>query len=146
MLTVGGTTTTFAASTADISSVTTQTSVVTIEATDDGSEPVITTSDTKTSKFSTKSPKIVSVKKLKASSRRITWKAVTGATKYKVKVCVNKSFAKKYKPTTVTTEDTQIDLIKMKKGKTYYLKVCAISKKDGSTVTGTWSKVKAIKR
>ncbi len=78
----------------------------------------------------------VKATKVKATSAKITWKAVKGAKKYQVSYQVGKAKAK-----TVTTKKTAVNLKKLKKNTTVKVKVRAIS---GST-KGAYTKVVSFK-
>ena len=81
--------------------------------------------------------KITSVKKISASSTRITWKKAKRAKKYELYVSINGAAFKKLK----TTKSTSFFHKKLKAGKTYAYKVRGINGKK----KGDFSAVKKIK-
>ena len=82
--------------------------------------------------------KVVNVKGKKA---KVTIKSVKGATSYKVSYRVKG--AKKW--STVTSKKRSIVLSKLKKNKTYQIKVAAVAKSGKTTYTGAYSSVKTLK-
>ena len=78
-------------------------------------------------------------KNIKKKSVKLSWSAVSGASKYKVQWAMNKKFTKKVKNRIVTKPTLKVT--KLKKKKTYFFRVAAIN----SAGTGAWSNVKKIK-
>lgn len=81
----------------------------------------------------------------KAGNRKITvsWGRVSNVKGYRIAYSTNKNFKSndtKYKTITAT----KATITKLKKNKTYYVKVCAYKVVDGKKVYGTYSKVKKI--
>lgn len=83
-----------------------------------------------------KTPKAVSNK---TKQIKVSWSAVKGATKYQVHVSTNKKFTNKI--SLKTTKNKSYTFKKLKKGKTYYVKVRAYN----SSGYGAWSSAKKIK-
>ena len=132
---------------------TTQAPVVTTTST---KAPVVTTTSTKAPVVTTAAPtttttkvvatfnkKATPVVKLSAKKRTLTVKlkkAVAGAKKYQVKYATNK----KLKKAKTKTLNKTLKIKKLAK-KTYYVKVRAVSKVNGKTVYGKWSKTLKVK-
>ena len=108
--------------------------------------PVVTTAaptTTTTKVVATFNKKATPVVKLSAKKRTLTVKlkkAVAGATKYQVKYATNK----KLKKAKTKTLNKTLKIKKLAK-KTYYVKVRAVSKVNGKTVYGKWSKTLKVK-
>lgn len=85
---------------------------------------------------------IKSVKNKKSKKAVISWKKVTGASGYQIVYSTSKKF--KSKKTKNVTKAT-VTLSKLKKKKTYYIKVRAYTKVNGKKVYGKWSTVKKVK-
>ena len=115
--------------------------------------PVPTKKPTATKKpaaTKTPAPKITvgkaTIKKLKNKAKKkmvVTIKAVKGASGYKVMYATNKKFKK---AKTKWTSAKKLTISRLKKGKTYYVKVIAYKKGKGAVkVFGKASKVKKVK-
>lgn len=107
---------------------------------------------TKTIKPIISKPKKATIKKLtpKKKALKVTWKKVSGAKGYEIKLATNKKFTKNKKTVKVKKGSaTSKTIKKLKNGKKYYVKIRAYKKVkiDGYTVTanGAWSKVKSKK-
>lgn len=91
-------------------------------------------------------PSKVTISKLKTGSKYITayWGKKTG-TGYEVQIATNSKFtkAKSYKVTSYKTTSKKIT--KLKKGKTYYVRVRAYKTYGKTTYSGDWSTKKKIK-
>ncbi len=90
-----------------------------------------------------KKPGTCKVKSLRSKKKKATlkWGKVKNAYRYEVRYSTKKNAnGKKYK-----TSKTSFTTPKLKKGKTYYFKVRACSKKGQKTAWGNWSKVKKVK-
>lgn len=93
------------------------------------------------------------VKKLSSKKKRqlkVTWKKVSGAQGYEIKLATNKAFTKNKKTVKVKKGSaTSKTIKKLKSGKKYYVKIRAYKKVtiDGYTVTanGPWSQIKSKK-
>ncbi|MGN0460366.1 MAG: leucine-rich repeat protein [Ruminococcus sp.] len=79
------------------------------------------------------------VKKISKTKAKITWKALAGASGYTVQYATNKSFkgAK-----TVKCSKKSAALTKLKKGKTYYVRINAYTKVSGKKYANKWYKRK----
>lgn len=87
--------------------------------------------------------KLSSVGKGKA---KVTWKRNKSVTGYRIQYSVNKKFKKAVKTINISkNKTTAVTLSKLKKGKTYYVRI-ATYKKAGSKIYSSWSKVKKLKR
>ena len=97
-----------------------------------------TTDTTDTSKTILTKVTSLKVKNVKGKKINISWKKLTGAKKYEIQLATKKSMkkAKKY-----STAKNTYTIKKLKKGKTYYVRVRAID----SDNNGPWSKIKKIK-
>lgn len=82
---------------------------------------------------------IKKIRNIKKKTVSLTWKKVAKAKKYKVQYARDKKFKKVVKAKTV--KGLNIKIKGLKKGKTYYFRVCGISGKK----QGNWSKTKKIK-
>ncbi len=88
--------------------------------------------------------------KKQASAGKLTWQKQTGVTKYEILYGTSKSFAKsKTKTKTVKGSLTRATLKNLKKGKTYYVKIRALTETTDTreykrTMTGAWSAVYKI--
>ena len=88
--------------------------------------------------------------KKQASAGKLTWQKQTGVTKYEILYGTSKSFAKsKTKTKTVKGSLTKTTLKNLKKGKTYYVKIRALTETTDTreykrTMTGAWSAVYKI--
>ena len=90
-------------------------------------------------------PKAV-IKSCKAKSGRkilLKWKSINAADGYQIAYSTDKSFKKGVK--IKKSEKTSITLKGLKKGKVYYVRVCAYVDDEGKVTTGKWSVAKRIK-
>lgn len=81
-------------------------------------------------------------KNLKGKKLKITYKKVSGATAYQISYASNRKFKK---ASVKTTKKTVYTLKKLKKGKTYYVKVRAYRKEGDNICYGAYSAVRKIK-
>lgn len=86
--------------------------------------------------------KISSAKNVSKSKAKIVWKKLADVSGYQIQYAVNKKF-KKAKSKTV--KSTSVTLKKLKKKKTYYIRIRAYTLADGKKVYGKWSKTKKVK-
>ncbi|MBE5872007.1 MAG: hypothetical protein E7294_12235 [Lachnospiraceae bacterium] len=85
-----------------------------------------------------------SAKNNKSKTCTVKWKAVSDAKGYEVQYAFDKKFKKKVK--TKTAAKTSLKLKKLKKGKTYYVRVRAYQINAlGGKIYGDWSKAKKVK-
>lgn len=84
----------------------------------------------------------IKVKGLKGKKVRVTYKKINGASGYQILYAANNKFTNAKKK---TTKKNSYTLTKLKKGKTYYIKVCAYKKWNGKTYYSTYSVTKKIK-
>lgn len=82
------------------------------------------------------------VKKSKTCKVTLSWKKVTGAKCYQLQYALNKKFKKKK---SIQTKKTKYTIKKLKKNKTYYIRVRAYKMNGRKKVYGKWSKVKKVK-
>ncbi len=101
-------------------------------------------SKTASAKTALAAPAKISLKKKGKTKLNIKWKKVTGASGYKVQYSLKKKSG--FKTITIkkakTTSYTKTGL---KKGKTYYVRVCAYRTVKGKKIAGKWSKVVSVK-
>lgn len=83
--------------------------------------------------------KLSKAQNVKKRSVKLTWKKVSGATKYQVQYAMNKKFTKKLKRK--TTKKTTLKIAKLIKKKKYYFRVRAVNKIGN----GKWSNIKSVK-
>ena len=96
----------------------------------------------------TVTPKKVTSVKVKAGTKsmKVSWKKDTKATGYQITYAQNKKFTKSKKNVTVKSYKTTSKTIKkLKKGKTYYVKVRAYKTVSGKKLYGSYSAVKSVK-
>lgn len=86
--------------------------------------------------------KLSKVKNVKKKSMKITWKKVSGANGYQVAYGTKSNFKGAKKK---ATKKTSLTVKKLKKKKTYYVRVRAYKTVDGSKVYGAWSAKKKVK-
>lgn len=97
---------------------------------------------------SSKKPAKVSVSKVQNSKKgqvKISWKKIRNASGYQVSYATNKKFTKSKKTITVKKSVKSAVIKKLKKKKTYYIRVRAYKVVNGKKVYGSWSKVKKVK-
>ena len=86
--------------------------------------------------------KLISAKNGKGKKLIVKWKKVTGAKGYQLQYAMNKKFKKKK---SVQTKKTKYTIKKLKKKKTYYIRVRAYKMNGKKKVYGKWSTVKKVK-
>ena len=86
--------------------------------------------------------KLTSAKNGKGKKLTVKWKKVTGAKGYQFQYAMNKKFKKKK---SVQTKKTKYTIKKLKKKKTYYIRVRAYKMNGKKKVYGKWSTVKKVK-
>ena len=86
--------------------------------------------------------KLTSAKNGKGKKLTVKWKKVTGAKGYQLQYAMNKKFKKKK---SVQTKKTKYTIKKLKKKKTYYIRVRAYKMNGRKKVYGKWSTVKKVK-
>ncbi len=84
-------------------------------------------------------------KNSKPKSIALKWKAVKNASGYEVQYALDKKFQKQKKSKKVSSGKNSLTLKKLKKKKTYYIRVRAYQKQGGKYSYGPWSKVKKVK-
>ena len=87
-------------------------------------------------------PVIKYLRNKKAKKMFVSWKKVKGAKGYQIQYATNKKYRKAKK---ITTSKTKYTIKKLKKKKTYYVRVRAYAVNNGKKVYGKWSKVKKVK-
>ena len=86
--------------------------------------------------------KLTSAKNGKGKKLTVKWKKVTGAKGYQLQYAMNKKFKKKK---SVQTKKPKYTIKKLKKKKTYYIRVRAYKMNGKKKVYGKWSTVKKVK-
>lgn len=86
--------------------------------------------------------KVINQKKKKLV---ISWKWKVSMSGFQIQYAQNKSFTKKKKSKMVGKWTSQKTLTRLKKGRTYYVRVRAYKKSSGRKIYGKWSKIKKIK-
>lgn len=102
---------------------------------------------TNENKSVTEGAKVPRVKfsKLKVSGKckvKATWKKLTNVSGYQIQYAPNKKFKKAKRK---TVKSTSVTIKKLKKKKTYFVRVRAYKLVDGKKVYGKWSAVKKVK-
>ena len=90
-------------------------------------------------------PAKVTLKYAKNSAKKaikISWKKMT-VNGYEVQIALNKKFTKSKK--TISSTNTTLTVKKLKKKKTYYVRVRAFNKDGSNKIYGSWSKIKKVK-
>ena len=82
---------------------------------------------------------------IKGKKLEATWKGKLNISGYQLQYAQNRKFTKKKKTVTVGKNKHRKIIKRVKKGKTYYVRVRAYRKASGKKVYGKWSKVKKIK-
>lgn len=87
-----------------------------------------------------------SVKAGKSKTLKVKWKKDTKASGYEIQYSTDKNFRKNVKKVTISKNKTTSTTIKkLKGGKKYYVRVCAVKKISGGKLTGAYSKAKSVK-
>lgn len=84
----------------------------------------------------------VVAKNQKKCKVKVTWKKVSNSMGYQIQYATNKKFKKAKKK---TVKYTFVTLKKLKKKKTYFIRIRAYKMADGKKVYGKWSSVKKVK-
>lgn len=84
----------------------------------------------------------VVAKNQKKCKVKVTWKKVPNSLGYQIQYATNKKFKKAKKK---TVKSTFVTLKKLKKKKTYFIRIRAYKIADGKKVYGKWSSVKKVK-
>lgn len=89
--------------------------------------------------------KLISVKNKKGKKAIITWKKNTKASGYEIQFATNKKFKKAKKVTIKNSSISKTTLKKLKKKKTYYIRIRAFNKSGKTIKYSAWSKAKKLK-
>ena len=82
------------------------------------------------------------VKNIRGRKVVVKWKNVVGISGYQIQYAANKKYKKAKK---TVTQKKQYVIKKLRKKKTYYIRVRAYTVYNGKRVYGRWSKVKKVK-
>lgn len=88
--------------------------------------------------------KLSSVKNISGKSIKVTWKKKSGVTGYQVQYSTSSKMKKAKTVTVKKAKATSATISKLKKGKKYYVRVRAYTKKKGKTKYTAWSAKKNI--
>ena len=86
-----------------------------------------------------------SVKNKKGRKLVLSWKWQDGVDKYEIQYALNKKFTKSKKSKKAAGYLDSLTIKKLKKGKTYYVRIRAFSNDNGKKLYSEWSKVKKVK-
>lgn len=90
-------------------------------------------------------PTINSVKNSSSKKMTVKWKKVSGITGYELQYSTDKNFKKSVTKKTISSSKTSASYSKLKKGKTYYVRMRTYVKADGKTKYSEWSATKSVK-
>ena len=89
---------------------------------------------------------LTSVKSTKSKALTVKWKQDKKAKGYIIEYSTDKKFKKSVKTVTISKNSTvSKTIIKLKGGKTYYVRACAYTTADGKKIKGSYSKVMNVK-
>ena len=112
------------------------------------SQPATTTSTKKPTQptVSVKTTKLKSAKNAKGKKIVVKWKKNTAGNGYQIQYSTSKKFAKGNKTKTISkNKTTSYTIKKLKKKKTYYVRIRTYKKVSGKTYYSGWSSVKKVK-
>ena len=98
--------------------------------------------------YSVKTPaKVNGIKVKNASGKKLNvqWKKVSGASGYELQYATKSNFKSGVSKKDISSKKTSVTYTKLKKGKTYYVRMRAYVKVNGKKVYGSWSSKKSIK-
>ncbi len=82
----------------------------------------------------------------KGTSVTVTWEKISNISGYEIQYATDSKFKKNVKKVNIGKKSTQKKKIsKLKKGKTYYIRIRTYKKSSGKKLYSSWSKVKKIK-
>ena len=88
--------------------------------------------------------KLSSVKNISSKSIKVTWKKKSGVTGYQVQYSTSSKMKSAKTVTVKKAKTTSVTISKLKKGKKYYVRVRAYTKKKGKTKYTAWSAKKSV--
>ena len=101
---------------------------------------------TKPAKVTVKTTKLKSAKNAKGKKIVVKWKKNTAGNGYQIQYSTSKKFAKGNKTKTISkNKTTSYTIKKLKKKKTYYVRIRTYKKVSGKTYYSEWSSVKKVK-
>ncbi len=98
-----------------------------------------------TIKVNPKAPSISSVKNSSAKKAAVKWKKVSGVTGYQIQYSTSKSFGSAASATVKGASKVSKTLSKLKKGKTYYIRIRSYKTVSGTKYYSSWSGTKSVK-
>ncbi len=98
-----------------------------------------------TIKVNPKAPSIKSAKNSKSKKATVKWKKVSGVTGYQIQYSTSKSFSSKKSTTVKGASKVSKTLSKLKKGKTYYIRIRSYKTVSGTKYYSAWSSKKSVK-
>lgn len=93
-------------------------------------------------------PKKVTIKSVRSTGAgkiKVSWKKVSGASKYQVQAAADKKFSKEKKQKIVSAKKTSVSITKLKQGRKYYVRVRAYKIAGDRKSYGKWSAVKSVR-
>ena len=91
-------------------------------------------------------PAVAGLKNSASKKMTVKWKKIRSATGYELQYATNRGFTKGLKKARITKASTVSKVIKkLKKGKTYYVRIRTYKKVNGKKLYSGWSKVKKLK-
>ena len=90
-------------------------------------------------------PSITSAKNVKSKKIKIKFGAVSGADGYELQYALNKKFTKSKKTKKLGAQATSCTLKKLKKGKTFFIRIRCYSNEGGDKNYSPWSSIKKVK-
>ena len=102
-------------------------------------------SSSKNIRLNLNKPAISGISNLKGRKVQLKWKKQSGATGYQIYYSTKKSSG--YKRAKTLTSGSTVSYTKgsLSKNKTYYFKICTVSKRNGKTIYSAYSAVRSIK-
>ena len=90
-------------------------------------------------------PSLTSVKNASGKKMVVKWKKVKGISGYELQYATSSNFKKGMVKKNISSGKTSATYTKLKKGKTYYVRMRSYVKVDGKKVYGNWSAKKSVK-
>ena len=87
----------------------------------------------------------VKVKNTSGKKLNVQWKKVSGASGYELQYATKSNFKSGVSKKDLSSKKTSATYTKLKKGKTYYVRMRAYVKVNGKKVYGSWSSKPSVK-